>query len=66
MLLLEASPHCSRPLAFPTPATWSQPKEMGLPVHAYVAKEEIREDGTEKSKKVRRAGGAEGDGLEGR
>lgn len=29
-----------------------QPKEMGLPVHAYVAKEEIREDGTEKSKKV--------------
>lgn len=39
---------------------------MGLPVHAYVAKEEIREDGTEKSKKVRRAGGAEGDGLEGR
>ncbi len=53
MLLLEASPHCSRPLAFPTPATWSQPKEMGLPVHAYVAKEEIREDGTEKSKKVR-------------
>ncbi|PSC68372.1 26S proteasome non-ATPase regulatory subunit 7-like protein A-like [Micractinium conductrix] len=29
-----------------------QPKEMGLPVHAYLARDEIREDGTEKSKKV--------------
>ena len=29
-----------------------QPKEMGLPVHAYVARDEIREDGTQKSQKV--------------
>lgn len=29
-----------------------QPKDMGLPVHAYCAQEEIREDGTEKSKRV--------------
>jgi hypothetical protein len=25
---------------------------MGLPVHAYLARDEIREDGTERSKKV--------------
>lgn len=36
----------------PPPSLRLQPKEMGLPVHAYVAKDEIREDGTEKSKKV--------------
>lgn len=29
-----------------------QPKEMGLPVHAYAAQDEIREDGTEKAKRV--------------
>ncbi|KAL4429567.1 hypothetical protein ABPG77_008616 [Micractinium sp. CCAP 211/92] len=29
-----------------------QPKDMGLPVHAYLARDEVREDGTEKSKKV--------------
>jgi hypothetical protein len=29
-----------------------QPKEMGLPVHAYMARDEVREDGTEKSRKV--------------
>ena len=29
-----------------------QPKEMGLPVHAYLAKDEVREDGTQKSQKV--------------
>ncbi|KAL4458424.1 hypothetical protein ABPG75_013289 [Micractinium tetrahymenae] len=29
-----------------------QPKDMGLPVHAYLAHDEVREDGTEKSKKV--------------
>jgi 26S proteasome regulatory subunit N8 len=28
------------------------PKEMGLPVAAYLAREEVREDGTEKSKRV--------------
>ena len=29
-----------------------QPKDLGLPVHAYAAEDEIREDGTEKSKRV--------------
>lgn len=29
-----------------------QPKDMGLPVHAYLARDEVREDGTERSKKV--------------
>ena len=29
-----------------------QPREMGLPVHAYMAREEVREDGTERSKRV--------------
>lgn len=29
-----------------------QPKDMGLPVHAYLARDEVREDGTEKSKQV--------------
>lgn len=29
-----------------------QPKEMGLPVHAYHAVDEVREDGTEKSRRV--------------
>lgn len=29
-----------------------QPKEMGLPVHAYAAQDEIREDGTQKAQKV--------------
>lgn len=34
------------------PARALQPKDMGLPVHAYLARDEVREDGTEKSKKV--------------
>lgn len=29
-----------------------QPKEMGLPVHAYTAHDEVREDGTQKSQRV--------------
>ena len=29
-----------------------QPKDMGLPVHAYHAVDEVREDGTEKSRRV--------------
>lgn len=29
-----------------------QPKDMGLPVHAYTSQEEIREDGTQKSQRV--------------
>ncbi len=29
-----------------------QPKDMGLPVHAYTAKDEVREDGTQKSQRV--------------
>lgn len=36
----------------PLPARAPQPKDMGLPVHAYLARDEVREDGTEKSKKV--------------
>ncbi|GAB4822079.1 hypothetical protein N2152v2_009125 [Parachlorella kessleri] len=29
-----------------------QPKDMGLPVHAYTARDEVREDGTQKSQRV--------------
>lgn len=29
-----------------------QPKDMGLPVHAYLSRDEVREDGTQKSQKV--------------
>lgn len=34
-----------------------QPKALGLPVHAYVARDEIREDGTQRSQKARGSGG---------
>ena len=30
----------------------TQPKEVGLPVHAYVAKEQVKEEATEKAQKV--------------
>ena len=43
------------PLSRPCPAPPRpplQPKDMGLPVHAYTARDEVREDGTQRSQRV--------------